>query len=143
MLALGRRFGRNDTLTGQRLILFLSGDLGAGKTTLVRGLLRGLGHQGTVKSPTYTIVEPYRLCRVDVFHIDLYRMNDPAELEFTGIRDSFSEAALFLIEWPDNARLALPTPDLEVFITRSGEGRELRIKSCTDWGAQVRSLLSD
>ena len=138
-LALGRRLGLTKALSERRLILFLSGDLGVGKTTFVRGLLRGLGYRGSVKSPTYTLVEPYQLSDVHIYHIDLYRLNDPEELEYTGIRDSFSDSALFLIEWPDKARSALPNPDLELFINRRGHGRELHIRTISDWGARIAS----
>ena len=141
MLALGKRIGQIDSLTAQRVVVFLSGDLGAGKTTLVRGLLRGLGYDGTVKSPTYTLVEPYALAQVSVYHIDLYRVNDPQELEYTGIRDSFDEAALFLVEWPHNGRSALPAPDLEVHIVRPLSGRQITLKTPSSIGRRLFSFL--
>ena len=143
MLALGMRLGRIERPPDQALVIFLSGDLGAGKTTLVRGCLRGMGYEGTVKSPTYTLVEPYRLADVNAYHIDLYRLNDPRELEFTGLRDHFGESALFFVEWPEKAREALLAPDLEVRIQRCSEGREVAFESGSPSGSQLLAQLGD
>ncbi len=106
-------------------VLFIHGELGAGKTTLVRGILRGLGASGPIKSPTYTLVEPYALGDLTVYHIDLYRLSDPSELEYIGIRDYVDDAALFLVEWPERAKRWLPAPDLVISIDILPEGREL------------------
>ena len=95
-------------------VVFLHGELGAGKTTLVRGLLNAAGHSGTVKSPTYTLLEPYKTGRLDVYHFDLYRVNDPQELEFVGIDEIVDGPGLKLFEWPERAGAWLPTPQAVV-----------------------------
>jgi tRNA threonylcarbamoyladenosine biosynthesis protein TsaE len=119
--------------TRSQEIIFLSGPLGAGKTTLVRGFLRAMGHKGPVKSPTYTLVVPYVLAGRRVYHIDLYRLQDPTELEALGMRDLLTDATTLLIEWPECAAGALPAPTLICRLDLAGDAR----KVCCTEGACV------
>jgi len=114
--------------------IFLRGELGSGKTTFVRGFLRGLGHRGRVKSPTYTLVEPYALAQFPVYHFDLYRLSEPLELDAIGGRDYFDGQSICLVEWPEKAMAYLGEPDLMIDIGYLGDGRQLRLKPYSNLG---------
>lgn len=105
--------------------IHLQGDLGAGKTTLVRGLLHALGHQGAVRSPTYTLLEPYEFPGLTVLHFDLYRVADPEELEYLGVREQSDARTLWLVEWPDRGAGWLPPPELVAHLCQEAAGRRL------------------
>lgn len=138
MVEFGHKIAR---VTSGKGVIFLQGDLGMGKTTLSRGILRGCGHQGSVKSPTYTLVEPYEVAGKSLYHFDLYRLADPEELEFLGIRDYFDEEALCLVEWPDKGAGWLPEPDLVLEIQLQGRGRRLSWQAKTEYGRELADKL--
>lgn len=124
-----------------RGVIFLDGDLGAGKTTLARGLIRSLGYTGHVKSPTYTLIEPYELAEATVYHLDLYRLVSPEELELLGFRDLTSADALLLVEWPERAAGELMQPDLTISLAIEGDGRELTLSAHTPQGQEMADHL--
>ena len=125
-----------------KVLVFLEGELGAGKTTLTRGILRAFGHAGAVKSPTYTLVEPYEIRGKMLYHFDLYRVSDPEELEFVGIRDYLEEGHYCLVEWPNRGEGILPLPDLQLTIEVAGLAREIELKAFSGKGEKVLEQLS-
>ncbi|SRR5579883_528336 len=134
MLDLGQRMAKS---CKNPATIFLYGELGAGKTTLVRGFLRGFGFKEAVKSPTYTIVESYSFDTMTVHHFDFYRINDPEELEFIGIKDYFSGNAICLVEWPEKAGQLLPPTDLSCYIEPHAIGRNVKWVAHTEKGMEI------
>lgn len=127
---------------GPGMQIHLCGELGAGKTTLVRGFLRGHGHQGKVKSPTYTLVEPYVFADLAIFHFDFYRIRDPAEVEAMGYREYPGPGAICLIEWPEKAGNFLGEADVVCTIEHDGDGRIVAIAARTEKGNLLINKLS-
>jgi len=119
----------------------LHGDLGAGKTCLVRGVLNALGYNGRVKSPTYTLVEPYQVAGLDLRHFDLYRLTSEEEWEAAGFRDEFDGNAIFFIEWPEKAAGFIPPADIEITLHIEAQGREAVIHANTTMGHECLTLL--
>ena len=124
------------------MVIFLSGELGAGKTTFARGVLRGLGHAGRVKSPSYALLEPYTFSRLYLYHFDFYRFNDPRELGDAGFREYFNPESVSLVEWPENAAGMLPAADLRITLRVTGLGRQLEIDADTEAGSRCLKRLS-
>ena len=116
--------------------LYLKGELGSGKTTFVRGVLRGLGYQDKVKSPTYTLVEPYSLEKFTIYHFDLYRFKDVTEWDDAGFREYFNNTSICLVEWPEKAGHILPKPDISIDLSHTPYGRHLHLISYTSIGTE-------
>lgn len=111
----------------RRGVVFLRGQLGAGKTTLVRGILRALGHEGAVKSPTYALLEPYEIGDTTIYHFDLYRIGVSEELDFIGIDELLDAEAITFVEWPERGSGRLPNPDVDIHLSLEGEGRRVEV----------------
>ena len=116
--------------------LYLKGELGSGKTTFVRGALRGLGYQDKVKSPTYTLVEPYSLEKFTIYHFDLYRFKDETEWDDAGFREYFNNTSICLVEWPEKVGHILPKPDISIELSHTAYGRHLHLISYTSIGTE-------
>ncbi|WP_237059192.1 tRNA (adenosine(37)-N6)-threonylcarbamoyltransferase complex ATPase subunit type 1 TsaE [Microbulbifer sediminum] len=143
-VAAGEALGRACLAVGMPagMTVHLHGQLGAGKTTFCRGVLRAFGHRGAVKSPTYTLVEPYEAGAQRVYHFDLYRLGDPEELEFMGVRDYFSPGSLSLVEWPERGAGVLPPADLVVELSVPQRGRALHLYTQSGQGERVLSAIA-
>jgi len=122
---------------GAPVVVHLEGPLGAGKTTLARGLLRGLGHDGRVRSPTFTLLEPYELAGCNVIHLDLYRLADPAELDYLGLVDMLAPGSLVLVEWAERGGDRLPKADLRIRLDYDGDSRRAACAALTSQGRDV------
>jgi tRNA threonylcarbamoyladenosine biosynthesis protein TsaE len=123
------------------MVFYLQGDLGAGKTTLVRGVLRGLGYAGKVKSPTFSLVELYEFSRLYFYHFDFYRIDRPQEWQEAGFREYFNDDSVCLVEWPEKAGDSLPSADVKIELKFSESGRVMEVSGLTDAGAHCAALL--
>jgi tRNA threonylcarbamoyladenosine biosynthesis protein TsaE len=136
-------FGRKlSACLTEGLLIFLKGELGAGKTTLARGLIKSLGYKGTVKSPTYSLFEQYKFTRFNLNHFDLYRFNSPNEWISSGFQEYINSLDVTLIEWPERSSEILPKPDLEIELFYENEGRIINIISLTEKGNKCLENLS-
>jgi len=125
------------SLPADGAVIYLEGDLGVGKTTLSRGLIRALGHSGAVKSPTYTLVEPYEFFEFPLYHFDLYRLSHPEEVEFLGVDDYFKAPAVCLIEWAGRGKGYLPAADIRFLLADEGNGRRLSWQADNAKGIEI------
>ena len=123
--------------------MHLLGELGAGKTTLTRGILRGYGYEGAVKSPTYTLVEPYQFDQCHIYHFDFYRLTNPEEVDYLGIEDHFLDTNLCVIEWADKVADAIPPADLIILLQTDGAGRRLHCQTNSEKGEVIAKRLWD
>ena len=140
--ALGARLARTRPVSGELAVLFLEGELGAGKTTLARGFLQALGVRGLVRSPTYTLVELYAVAGLTAVHADLYRLRDPEELEGLGLREWAGPDYLWLIEWPERGAGFLPAPDLKVTLAVQPAAHRIEVTPASALGADWAGRLS-
>lgn len=128
------------------LVLYLHGDLGAGKTALTRALLHAAGYAGRVKSPTYTLAEPYEITidrqQLTMTHFDLYRMSSPEEFLDAGFREHFNEKSICIVEWPEKGEPVLPAPDINITLTVSKSGRDVELRALSDKGNQCLARLN-
>lgn len=138
---LGTRLAR--ALGNDGAVLYLQGELGTGKTTLTRALLQSLGHVGRVRSPTYTLVEPYEIGERRAFHLDLYRLSAPEETEYLGLRDLDPARDLILIEWPERGEAGLPPADIVIRLDYAGEGRQAALSAVSARGTTILSGFKD
>lgn len=138
-LALGQTLAQ--ACDNQGAWIYLSGELGAGKTTLVRGFLQGLGYHERVKSPSYTLIEPYEFNHHFVYHLDLYRIAQSAELSQLGLEEYFRQDAICLVEWPDHFLDVLPVPDLILYLRQHNAGRQIKFESKTPRGDAIMEYL--
>jgi tRNA threonylcarbamoyladenosine biosynthesis protein TsaE len=122
-------------------VIYLTGGLGAGKTTLTRGVMRGYGYNGAVKSPTYTIVEPYEFDRCNIYHFDLYRLNDLEEVAYLGVEDYFAPGNICVFEWAENGGKSIPEADVVINLVDKGSGRLLRCRNLTKKGSEIVARL--
>jgi tRNA threonylcarbamoyladenosine biosynthesis protein TsaE len=136
-IAFGIAFAR---VLGPDMVIYLTGELGAGKTTLARGILRGLGYEGRVRSPTFALVEVYNFSKLYLYHFDFYRFDDPRELDDAGFREYFRADAICLVEWPEKVA-GLPPADIHIAMHVSGDGRILEIGSDTEAGKRCMEAL--
>ena len=137
----GKLFHGLQSSAHRRVVIFLQGNLGAGKTTFVRGFLRAVPYSGYVKSPTYTLMESYHLAGVDIYHLDLYRISEPSALEEIGLRDLIDDEAYFLVEWPIKAKNSLFVPDLEIDITLERDNRVVILTPISNIGQDIVQVL--
>ena len=134
--------GALDPAPASPFVIGLRGELGAGKTTLVRGFLRALGVPGTVRSPTFTLLESYSAGPLEIAHLDLYRLQSPQEIEALGVRELLEPGRVFLIEWPERGQGALPLADLEAELSVANPGRRIAIRALSTAGKRVLSRLT-